>query len=64
MPILAKNPNATARDIKRTPSFNISLAKFFFIIYFSLANAFLSNRTGSPFNSHFKHREEKLKIGT
>jgi hypothetical protein len=44
MPILAKKPNATAREIKRTPSFNISLAIFFFTASFSLTNAI-------PFNS-------------
>jgi len=36
MPILAKNPKATASDIKRTPNFNISLAIFFFTDSLSL----------------------------
>jgi hypothetical protein len=48
MPILAKNPSATAREIKRTPSFNISLAIFFFTASFSLTNAIPSNPTNNP----------------
>jgi hypothetical protein len=48
IPILAKKPSATARDIKRTPSFSISLAIFFFIASFSLTNAIPSNSANDP----------------